>query len=135
MFRAAYALMQEGSLQRLFWTFAEGWPGIGLLVQRMTTGALVLYSAATILSNTSQSAGVAPALIAAGAGVLLLLGLWTPMAGTLIGIVEMWNVFARSSTPVTSVTLAMLGATLAMIGPGAWSLDARLFGRKHIPTL
>ena len=28
--------------------------------------------------------------------------------------------------------LGVLGATLAMIGPGAWSLDAWLFGRKHI---
>jgi putative oxidoreductase len=27
--------------------------------------------------------------------------------------------------------LATLGATLAMIGPGAWSIDAHLFGRKH----
>jgi len=27
---------------------------------------------------------------------------------------------------------AVLGAALAMVGPGAWSIDARLFGRKHI---
>jgi putative oxidoreductase len=27
--------------------------------------------------------------------------------------------------------LATSGATLAMTGPGAWSMDARLFGRKH----
>jgi putative oxidoreductase len=28
-----------------------------------------------------------------------------------------------------------MGAALAMLGPGAWSVDARLFGRKriHIP--
>jgi hypothetical protein len=25
-----------------------------------------------------------------------------------------------------------LGVTLAMLGPGAWSVDARLFGRKRI---
>jgi putative oxidoreductase len=25
-----------------------------------------------------------------------------------------------------------LGAALAMLGPGAWSVDARLFGRKRI---
>jgi hypothetical protein len=28
--------------------------------------------------------------------------------------------------------LAALGAALAMVGPGAWSVDALLFGRKHI---
>jgi hypothetical protein len=27
--------------------------------------------------------------------------------------------------------LAVLGASLAMIGPGAWSFDARIFGRKQ----
>ena len=30
------------------------------------------------------------------------------------------------------IALAVLGAVLAMVGPGAWSIDARLFGRKHI---
>ncbi len=28
--------------------------------------------------------------------------------------------------------LGVLGAVLAMVGPGAWSIDARLFGRKRI---
>jgi hypothetical protein len=30
------------------------------------------------------------------------------------------------------IILATLSATLAMIGPGAWSIDAWLYGRKHI---
>jgi uncharacterized membrane protein YphA (DoxX/SURF4 family) len=30
------------------------------------------------------------------------------------------------------LVLAILGLSLAMIGPGAWSVDARLFGRKQI---
>jgi len=122
-------------LQRLFWTFAGGWPGIGLLVQRITTGALLLYSAAIVLfPKTSQSSGIASALIGAGAGVLLLFGLWTPIAGTVIAVVETWKLLTDSTTPPISVTVAILGATLAMIGPGAWSIDARLFGRKHIDT-
>ena len=121
-------------MQRLFWTFAGGWPGIGLLIQRVTAGALLLYCAAIILVRTSQSGEVAPAIIGAIAGLLLLLGLWTPISGTLVAIVEIWNVFTHSASPLISVTLAILGATLAMIGPGAWSIDARLFGRKHIYT-
>jgi len=36
--------------------------------------------------------------------------------------------------PWIPIMLAILGATAAMIGPGAWSIDARLFGRKHIET-
>ena len=124
----------EGVLQRLFWTFAGGWPGLGLLMQRVATGALVLYCAATVLAQTSKFAAMAPAIIEAAAGVLLLFGLWTPVAGVLIAFVETWNVLTYSNSPLISGTLAILGATLAMIGPGAWSIDARLFGRKHIDT-
>jgi putative oxidoreductase len=131
---APYALNAEDLLQRLFWTFAGGWPGIGLLIQRITIGGLLLYCAASVLAQTSQSAAMAPAIVGAAAGIMLLVGLWTPIAGALIALVEMWNVFTQPTSPVISVTLGILGATLAMIGPGAWSVDARLFGRKHIDT-
>jgi len=127
-------LIGEDPLQRLFWTFAGGWPGMGLLIQRMTTGALLINCAVIVLAKTSQSAAVAPAIIGAAAGVLLLFGLWTPLAGTLIAVVETWNILTLATSPLISVTLAILGATLAMIGPGAWSVDARLYGRKHIDT-
>jgi putative oxidoreductase len=121
-------------LQRLFWTFASGWPGIGLLLQRMTAASLLLYCAAIALDKTSHAAEAAPAIIGAAAGTLLLFGLWTPLAGIVIAVVESWNFFTHSPSPLISVALAILGATLAMIGPGAWSIDARLFGRKHIET-
>jgi len=53
------------------------------------------------------------------------------VAGTLIVMVEVWIAFAGAGNALSFV-LAVLGGTLAMIGPGAWSIDARLFGRKHI---
>jgi putative oxidoreductase len=127
-------LAREGLLQRLFSTFAGGWPGIGLLIQRITTGAVLLYYAVAIVSKTPLSRDIAPPVIEVAAGLLLLVGLWTPVAGTMIALIEMWNVFSHPTNPLTSVTLAILGGTLAMIGPGAWSIDARLFGRKHIDT-
>lgn len=76
----------------------------------------------------------APRIIAAAAGMFLVLGLWTPVVGTLIAIAELWIAFACLDTPWVSILLATFGATLAMIGPGAWSVDAKLFGRKHIET-
>jgi hypothetical protein len=119
-------------LQRLFTTFADGWPGLGLLLQRLLVAiALLHYDIVSVRASTGF-ATVVPQIIGAGAGVLLVLGLWTPLAGTLFGLIELWIALAHSGDPWISISLATLGATLAMIGPGAWSIDARLFGRKHI---
>ena len=71
-------------------------------------------------------------LIAAGAGILLLVGLWTPMTGVLVVLVELWVAISRPGDLCTPLLLGALGAGLAMLGPGAWSVDARLFGRKRI---
>jgi hypothetical protein len=64
--------------------------------------------------------------------MLLLVGFWTPMAGVLVVIVELWATLAKANSLRTSVVLASLGAALAMLGPGVRSIDARLFGRKRI---
>jgi hypothetical protein len=119
-------------VQRLFSTFADGWPGGGLLLQRLLTGTMLLYCEITHLRKASQLVPITPHIIGAGAGILLLVGLWTPVGGVLVTIVELWIVFSRVGGPLVPLMLATLGATLAMIGPGAWSIDARLFGRKHI---
>ena len=71
-------------------------------------------------------------MIGAAAGILLLVGLWTPIAGGVIAGVEVWMAFSNGGNPLISIMLATFGFTLAMIGPGAWSIDARLFGRKHL---
>jgi len=71
-------------------------------------------------------------MIGAAAGILLLVGFWTPIAGGLIAVVEVWMALSNGGNPLISIMLATFGFTLATIGPGAWSIDARLFGRKHI---
>ena len=119
-------------MQRLFSTFAEGWPGFGLLLQRVLTSAVLLYFAGTHVLESSSLAPNLPHLTAAVAGVLLLFGLWTPLAGSAIAIVETWIFLARSANPMIAIMLVSLGATVAMIGPGVWSIDAKLYGRKHI---
>jgi putative oxidoreductase len=118
-------------LQRLFTTFADGWPGFGLLLQRLGTGIVLLYSGVVVLHQASAAAHRAPHLAAAGLGVLLLVGFWTPIAGVLLAVVEVWIALSGGGNACMPIMLAVLGATLAMIGPGAWSVDARLFGRKE----
>jgi uncharacterized membrane protein YphA (DoxX/SURF4 family) len=67
-----------------------------------------------------------------GAGLLLLIGLWTPVAGTLVAVIELWKIFLHVGDPWIYILLGTLGAALAMLGPGALSVDARLFGWKRI---
>ena len=71
-------------------------------------------------------------ILGAAAGLLLLGGLWTPLMGLLAGMVEVWVAFTQPGPPSFAIVLAVLGVSLAMIGPGAWSIDARLYGRKQI---
>ena len=119
-------------MQRLFSTFANGWPGAGLLLQRVLAGSMLVRLGIICLTATSVSVSMIPQVVAACAGILLLVGLWTPVVGTLIAAVELWIALSYVGDPWISIMLATLGGTAAMIGPGAWSIDAHIFGRKRI---
>lgn len=114
-------------MQRLFSTFADGWPGAGLLLQRVLTSAIILYFGMAHLLEPDSFATKLLCLIAFVAAVFLLLGLLTPVAGIMIAVVA---VCAGHS--LTAIIVAVLGATVAVIGPGTWSIDAKLYGRKHL---
>jgi uncharacterized membrane protein YphA (DoxX/SURF4 family) len=75
---------------------------------------------------------VALAIIAAAIGVLLIVGLFTPFAGIMAAAIEAWIAFSHPESRLAHIGPAGLSLSLAMIGPGAWSIDARLFGRKQI---
>jgi putative oxidoreductase len=124
-----FTLYNGNILQRLFSTFADGWPGAGLLLLRLLSGGTLLYCGATsLMAATSPVLG----FVGAAAGALLVAGLWTPVAGSVVVIVELWTAFVDPGNIWMPLALAVLGGSLAMIGPGAWSIDARLFGRKQI---
>ena len=78
------------------------------------------------------SAAVILQLVAAGAAAFLLAGFWTPVDGVLMAVAELGLAFSGPADPWMHILLAALGVSLAMLGPGAWSVDARLFGRKRI---
>jgi putative oxidoreductase len=119
-------------LQRLFSTFADGWPGRGLLLQRVLTATLLFHSAIAHVGKTTPLAPTVLQMVGAVAGLLLLLGLLTPWAGLIVAAVELGIIISHPSDLWTPIMLAIIAATLAMIGPGALSIDARLFGRKQI---
>ena len=114
-------------MQRLFSTFAGGPPGAGLLIQRLLVGIALVYCAVAKRGGTVE----APQVIGALAGILLIAGFWTPVAGVLAGCAEVWVALSSPAHIWNPAVLAVLGVTLALIGPGEWSVDARLYGRKH----
>jgi len=71
-------------------------------------------------------------VLGAAAGFLILGGLWTPVVGVLTGMAEVWTAFTQPGTQSLAIMLAGMAISLAMIGPGAWSIDARLYGRKQL---
>jgi putative oxidoreductase len=119
-------------LRRLFSTFARGWPGVGLLLMRLAVGA-------AILARGLPRLGLGPPLqplilwgLAVAAGILLLAGLWTPCSGSAVAAFGFWCAISQPGDPWAHLLLASIGAGLALTGPGAWSVDAKLFGWKRI---
>jgi putative oxidoreductase len=121
----------EGCLQRLFSTFADGWPGFGLLVQRLVMGICLLHNGLSPFKQMPAPAGQVTQVVAAVLAIFMMIGLWTPVAGVLLAALEVWGAIGYGGDREAAILFATFGATLAMIGPGAFSIDARLFGRKH----
>jgi len=105
------------------------------MLQRLVTATALMCGAVTHLHGTLQAGGLSLLIIDAAAGSLFVIGLWTPVVGTIIAARELWSVLSGGGDPWMSFVLAIMGGTLAMIGPGAWSIDARLFGRRQIKRL
>ena len=119
-------------MQRLFSTFADGYPGGGILLLRVLAGFGLIYRGIAVMTGAPSAASFVLPLIGAAAGLLILGGLWTPVVGLLGGAVEVSVAFTDPGTQSLAIMLAVLSVSLAMIGPGAWSIDARLYGRKQL---
>jgi putative oxidoreductase len=112
--------------------FPDGWPGRGLLLLRIVAGIVMISDGIAGAMKAPHLESVALQVIAAGAGILLLAGLWTPIAGGLVAITEMGIALSGTAHLRSAILLAAIGAALAFLGPGAGSIDALLFGRKRL---
>lgn len=64
--------------------------------------------------------------------VMLVVGLWTPIVAALVAVSAFLEAISRDVTCVRCVPVACLSVALALIGPGAWSIDAWLYGWREI---
>src|SRR5690349_18129475 len=119
-------------MRRLFSTFAHGAPGIGLLLIRVVAGTILIAHAVAMLTAGPDLASAVLYLLTGGIGTLLFIGLWTPVAGALTALDAAWMAFSSPGDARFYILLAALATARALLGPGAWSVDARLFGWKRI---
>jgi putative oxidoreductase len=120
-------------LRRLYSTFAGGWPGAGLLLMRVVVGsALIVRAGLRLWSDLPPMNVTIPAVLLMGAGILLIAGLWTPIVGTSIALIEIWKILTVAGDKWVWLLLGTAAVALAMLGPGRWSIDARLFGWRRI---
>lgn len=115
-------------MRRLFSTFATGGPGAGLLFMRLAAGISIIGQGLARPRTAPMIADV----LAIAVALLLFAGLWTPIAGCLVAILALWKGISQVGDPWANVLLGAMGVALALLGPGVWSMDARLFGWKRI---
>jgi len=106
-----------------------------LLLRFGAATALIISGADGLVGNLDESIRLAMRLVSVSGGVLMLVGLWTPVVGVVVALAELWSAYSVRLSHADDLwihlLLAVLAAAVAMLGPGAWSIDARLFGRRR----
>ncbi len=118
----------------MFSTFPDGGPGIGLLILRVALGLTILFGGVDYLAEAGGSAvlnWILGFLIFASVAFLLIGFLTPPVALIALAGAALLLASGEASLP-TDIYAVILATATALLGPGAFSLDAQLFGRREI---
>jgi putative oxidoreductase len=118
-------------VRRLFSAFPGGWAAAGLSLLRLTLGIGLIADAIASLRGPELSQLI-PAAIETLTGTLIIVGLWTPITGIVACLLQLAVMLMDHRMSELYLLRAALGVGLAFLGPGAWSVDARLFGRRRV---
>ena len=103
-----------------------------MLLLRIAVGASLIIERIPVVWVIPQSLGFEVRIALVCVGISLLCGLWTPIMGSVAAVIGLLIIFSPAGRDATHILLVILGISLALLGPGAWSIDARIFGRKRI---
>jgi len=110
--------------------FPAGAAGWGLLILRLCAAGMLVRNSvvdATVPVPTWLIAGIIALVIA------LCLGAFTPVTCSVSAMTQIFLVLrARESDPYHIAFTLSVTAALFFLGPGAFSVDSRLFGRRLI---
>lgn len=123
---------QRENLQRPFSEFATGRTALGLLLIRLALGAAVIWSALPHARGEPIEAPGVFHLLLALTGVLIAAGYRTRFMGSVTAASEIWLAVLGPGDPLIRIVLATLAGVFVLLGPGAWSIDARRTGWKRI---
>ena len=118
----------------MFCTFPSGSPGLGLLLLRgFVALTLIVQGLAYFGSQEPPVLGWFVAAIVLVSAACLLVGFLTPIVATVTGIGAIALITSGLPFPTYSlVALSVLAVAIALLGPGAYSIDSRFFGRREI---
>jgi hypothetical protein len=116
-------------MQRLFTMFPAGVAGVALLILRLCVAGSVSLSARFLMDLAPHPVG---GIVAGALALALCVGAFTPVTCALILLAHVWALTRASNLAVDIVIHAGVTVSLLMLGPGAYSVDARLFGRRLI---
>ena len=118
-------------MQRLFSMFPLGGPGIGLLLLRVSVAATFVLMLANRTGVSSFHSLFAGALVVS---LCLTVGVLTPYLSFVVCVYALLNLAGTHNRVdgLMSASLILNAAALALLGPGAYSVDARLFGRRVV---